>query len=202
MNDNPTTTEEIAELLVYLGRAARGTDAASDLTVAQWTAMRFFARANRLSRTPSAFASFHATTRGTASQIIKSLMQKGYLARHEAADDRRSVLLDLTSSGKSSMRNDPLNNLTEAIDQLDSMLRTALRQALPALAGELGKVRGTVAFGTCGDCRHFSCCGAVSYCACVDAELAPADLGCLCVNFATGGGRNAAIPSLKPKEIS
>ncbi len=164
--------------------------------------MRFFARANRLSRTPSAFASFHATTRGTASQIIKSLMQKGYLTRHEGADDRRSVRLDLTSSGKSSMRNDPLSNLTEAIDQLESKLRTALRQALPALAGELAKVRDTVAFGTCGDCRHFSRCGAVSYCACVDAELAPDDLGCLCVNFAASEGRKAAMPNSKSKEVS
>ena len=202
MTDNPTTTEEIAELLVYLGRAARGTDAGSDLTAAQWTAMRFFARANHLSRTPSAFASFHATTRGTASQIIKSLMLRGYLVRHEAVDDRRSVRLDLTSSGKSIMRHDPLRDLTEAIDKLEGRLRTALRQALPALAGELAKIRETVAFGTCGDCRHFSCSGAVSYCACVAAELAPADLGRLCVNFAASEGRRAAMPSPKPKEIS
>ncbi len=202
MSEDVSDIEEIAELLVYLGRAARGTGARSYLTAAQWTAMRFFARANHVSRTPSAFASFHATTRGTASQIIKSLMQKGHLVRHQAVGDRRSVRLDLTRSGLAIMRNDPLHNLTDAIDRLDGKLRTALRQALPALAGELAKIRDTVAFGTCGDCRHFSCCDAVSYCACVDAELAPADLGCLCVNFATGGGRNAAIPSLKPKEIS
>ncbi|WP_296428066.1 MarR family transcriptional regulator [Yoonia sp.] len=202
MSENAIDTEEIAELLVYLGRAARGTDTGSDLTAAQWTAMRFFARANHVSRTPSAFASFHATTRGTASQVIKSLMQKGYLARHAAADDRRRVRLDLTGSGKSIMHFDPLNSLTEAIDQLEDKLRTALRQALPALAGELAKVRGTVAFGTCSDCRHFSYGGAVSYCACVGAELAPADLGCLCVNFAAGAGRKAALPSHKPKEIS
>lgn len=202
MTDTVTTTEETAELLVYLGRAARGTDAGSDLTAAQWTAMRFFARANHLSRTPSAFASFHATTRGTASQIIKSLMLRGYLVRHEAVDDRRSVRLDLTSSGKSIMRHDPLRDLTEAIDKLEGRLRTALRQALPALAGELAKIRETVAFGTCGDCRHFSCSGAVSYCACVAAELAPADLGRLCVNFAASEGRRVAMPSPKPKEIS
>jgi|TARA_R110000787_G_scaffold184933_3_gene296727 DNA-binding MarR family transcriptional regulator len=202
MSENAIDTEEIAELLVYLGRAARGTDTGSDLTAAQWTAMRFFARANHISRTPSAFASFHATTRGTASQVIKSLMLKAYLARHEAADDRRSVRLDLTRAGKSIMHFDPLNSLTEAIDQLEGKLRMALRQALPALAGELAKVRGTVAFGTCGDCRHFSCCGAVSYCACIDAELAPADLGCLCVNFAASEGRKVPMPSLKPKEIS
>jgi DNA-binding MarR family transcriptional regulator len=202
MTDNVTTTEEIAEMLVYLGRAARGTDVGSDLTAAQWTAMRFFARANRLSRTPSAFASFNATTRGTASQIIKSMMQRGYLVRHQAVDDRRSIRLDLTRSGQAIMRYDPLHNLTEAIDQLEGKLRTALRQALPALAGELAKVRGTIAFGTCGDCQHFSCCGVVSYCACVDAELAPADLGCLCVNFAASEGRKATMPRPKSKEIS
>ena len=202
MIDSPTTTEEIAELVVYLGRAARGTDAGLDLTAAQWTAMRFFARANQLSRTPSAFASFNATTRGTASQIIKSLMQKGYLVRHQAVGDRRSVRLDLTHSGRAIMHFDPLNNLMEAINQLEGKLRTALRQALPTLAGELAKVRGTVAFGTCGDCQHFSCCDAVSYCACVEAELAPADLGCLCVNFAASEGLKAAMPSLKSKEMS
>jgi DNA-binding MarR family transcriptional regulator len=202
MSNKVTNTDEIAELLVYLGRAARGTDAGSDLTAAQWTAMRFFARANRLSRTPSAFASFNATTRGTASQIIKSLMLRGYLVRHQAVGDRRSVRLDLTSSGQAIMRYDPLHSLTDAIDRLGGKLRTALRQALPALAGELAKIRDTVAFGTCGDCRHFSGCGAVSYCACVDAELAPADLGCLCVNFAASDGRKLAMPSLKSKGIS
>ena len=202
MIDNATDSEDIAELLVYLGRAARGIDAGSDLTAAQWTAMRFFAHANRFSRTPSAFASFHATTRGTASQTIKSLMLKGYLVRYEAVDDRRSVRLDLTSNGQTIMRHDPLCKLTEAIDRLPGRLRTALRQALPALAGELAKSRDTVAFGTCGDCRHFSCCGAVSYCACVGDELAHADLGCLCVNFAASERRKAAMPSSKSSEIS
>jgi DNA-binding MarR family transcriptional regulator len=200
MTDIATDTEEIAELLVYLGRAARGTDAGSDLTAAQWTAMRFFARANRLSRTPSAFASFHATTRGTASQIIKSLMQRGYLVRHEAVDDRRSVRLDLTSSGQAVMWHDPLREMTEAIDRLDGSLRTALRQALPALAGELAKIRGTVVFGTCGDCRHFSGGGTTSYCACVAAEVAPSDLGRLCINFAANQDRKLVLHGADPRK--
>lgn len=184
MNTTVAITEEIAELLVYLGRAARGGDAGSDLTAAQWTALRFFARANDVSRTPSAFASFHATTRGTASQTIKSLTSKGYLARCEAADDGRSVRYDLTVIGLTIMQDDPLRDLSDAIDRLDIRLKSALRQALPALVGELAKGRGTVAFGTCGDCRHFSSGGAVSYCVCVAAELDPADLGRLCINFA------------------
>ncbi len=202
MADIATDTEEIAELLVYLGRAARGTDAGSDLTAAQWTAMRFFARANRLSRTPSAFASFHATTRGTASQIIKSLIQRDYLVRHEALGDRRSVRLDLTNNGQTNMRHDPLRDLTEAIDRLQGSLRIALRQALPALAGELAKIRGTVVFGTCGDCRHFSGGGATSYCACVAAEVAPTDLGRLCINFAANHDRKLVLPGADPRKTS
>ena len=200
MTDIATDTEEIAELLVYLGRAARGTDAGSALTAAQWTAMRFFARANRLSRTPSAFASFHATTRGTASQIIKSLIQRNYLVRHDAVDDRRSIRLDLTSSGETVMRHDPLHDMTEAIDRLEGTLRTALRRALPALAGELAKIRGTVVFGTCGDCRHFSGGGKTRYCACVAAEVAPSDLGRLCINFAANQDRKLVLPGADPRK--
>ncbi|SEN82862.1 transcriptional regulator, MarR family [Loktanella fryxellensis] len=199
MDNNVTSTDEIAELLVYLGRAARGGDAASDMTAAQWTALRFFARANDVSRTPSAFASFHATTRGTASQTIKSLLVKGYLERHESADDRRSVRFDLTDAGLAAMREDPLRAVSEAIDRLDAGLKSALRQALPALAGELAAIRDTVAFGTCGDCRHYSG-GAISYCACVAAELAPADLGRLCINFAAREGRKLASPGFEPGE--
>ncbi|WP_187293224.1 hypothetical protein [Octadecabacter arcticus] len=39
MNDSPANTGKITELLVYFGRAARGTDAGSDLTAAQWTVL-------------------------------------------------------------------------------------------------------------------------------------------------------------------
>jgi len=78
----PYTPDRIAELLVHVGRAAQSADARSELTAAQWTCLRFFARANGTTRTPSAFASFQATTRGTASQIIKSLERPGAGCAH------------------------------------------------------------------------------------------------------------------------
>ena len=49
-----------------------------ELSPAQWMALRYFARANPFSRTPSAFAAFQATTRGTASQAIKALEASGW----------------------------------------------------------------------------------------------------------------------------
>lgn len=202
MDNKVTNTDEIAELLVYIGRAARAGDTGSALTAAQWTALRFFARANDVSRTPSAFASFHATTRGTASQTIKSLLTKGFLARSEAAGDRRSVRYDLTAAGMQVMRGDPLRDLSDAIDRLDAGLRSTLRQALPALVGELSDIRDTVAFGTCGDCRHFSDDGASSYCVCVAAELDPADLGRLCINFAAAKDPKPVLPGFSPRKAT
>jgi DNA-binding MarR family transcriptional regulator len=70
------------------------------LSPAQWVALRYFARANTFSRTPSAFAEFQATTRGTASQTIKTLEAGGYMVRQRSKEDGRSVSLRLTSKGK------------------------------------------------------------------------------------------------------
>ncbi len=76
-------SHSITELVFHLGRIASGEGLVEGLTAAQWSVLRYFAQANRFSRTPSAFAAFHGTTRGTASQTIKSLETQGYLTLWE-----------------------------------------------------------------------------------------------------------------------
>ena len=73
------SARETAELLLLVGRLVQAEGYDGELSPAQWMALRFFARANSFSRTPSAFAEFQATTRGTASQAIKALEAGGYL---------------------------------------------------------------------------------------------------------------------------
>src|SRR6516165_10522816 len=75
------SARETAELLLLVGRLVQADGYEGELSPAQWMALRFFARANSFSRTPSAFADFQATTRGTASQAIKALEAGGYLVR-------------------------------------------------------------------------------------------------------------------------
>ena len=87
---------ETAELLVQVGRLVQAEGYDGELSPAQWMALRFFARANLFSRPPSAFAEFQATTRGTATQTIKSLEAGGYLVRQPSKVDKRSVSLRLT----------------------------------------------------------------------------------------------------------
>src|SRR6056297_3898027 len=113
MTRDPRTPDRIAELLVHVGRAAQSEDARSELTAAQWTCLRFFARANGSTRTPSAFASFQATTRGTASQIVKGLEARGLIVRRRSERDRRSVCFDLTETGRAMLDADQLRSTSE-----------------------------------------------------------------------------------------
>jgi len=184
MPTEPHTLDRIAELLVYLGRAVQSEDARSELTAAQWTCLRFFARANGSTRTPSAFASFQATTRGTASQIIKSLERRGLVSRTRSDRDRRSVCFDLTDKGRTVLDNDPLRVLVGLIDGLDDAESARFLSTLSGLASALAAKRDAPSFGTCRDCSHFGATGDVAYCACMAAELATDETTKLCASYA------------------
>jgi len=190
MTTEPHTPDRIAELLVHLGRAVQSEDARSELTAAQWTCLRFFARANGSTRTPSAFASFQATTRGTASQIIKSLERRGLVSRTRSDRDRRSVCFDLTDKGRTMLDNDPLRVLVGLIDGLDDAESGRFLTTLSGLTAALAAKRDAPAFGTCRDCSHFGTTGDAAYCACMAAELATDETTKLCASYAPMPGNN------------
>jgi len=183
MIDEHQTPDRIGELLVHLGRVARRENGRSDLTAAQWTCLRFFARANGSTRTPSGFASFQATTRGTASQIIKSLEGRRLITRSRSERDRRSVCFDLTEHGRAMLAQDPLRDLIDVIDCLGTLERNRFLETLSRLASALAVRRETPAFGTCRDCSHFGMSGDTAYCACMAAELAADETTRLCASY-------------------
>src|SRR5262249_50395016 len=118
------SARETAELLLLVGRLVQADGYEGELSPAQWMALRFFARANSFSRTPSAFAEFQATTRGTASQAIKALEAGGYLVRQRSQADGRSVTLRLTDKGHEVVARDPLEALVRAVGSLDPREQT------------------------------------------------------------------------------
>ena len=124
------SARETAELLLLVGRLVQAEGYDGELSPAQWMALRYFARANPFSRTPSAFAAFQATTRGTASQAIKALEASGYLVRQRSKADGRSVSLRLTNKGNKALARDPFEVLVRAVDSLDAKERTAVHQTL------------------------------------------------------------------------
>ncbi len=183
MEARSDTPDRIAELLIHIGRAARIEDGRSKLTAAQWTCLRFFARANGSTRTPSAFANFQATTRGTASQIVKSLESRGLVARRRSALDRRSVRFDLTETGRALLEHDPLRDVIGVINGLEAGERDRFLATLSRLASAFAGLRAVPAFGTCRDCSHFTPAGESGHCACMAAELSADDIERLCASF-------------------
>ncbi len=182
----------VAELIAHLGRIAHGDGFAAGLTPAQWTALRYFASANRFSRTPSAFAEFHATTRGTASQTNESLVARGYLVRTRSEADGRSTRLDLTDRARAILADDPFEALVRAAGALPPGARGQLANALERMLGHVARERSKRPFGSCTSCEHLEGEGKPPYrCGCLGEPLAEAELQQLCINFAPG--RNSAM---------
>ena len=186
------SARETAELLLLLGRLVQAEGYHGELNPAQWMALRFFSRANSFSRTPSAFAEFQATTRGTATQTIKALETGGYLVRQRSEADGRSVSLRLTSKGKKALARDPFVVLVRAVDLLDAKEQTAMHHALHQVLTTLAASGAHRRFGVCQDCTYLSGetrCNLTSArtsapkCLLLGVPIEPEDVDLLCVHF-------------------
>jgi DNA-binding MarR family transcriptional regulator len=145
--------DKIANLINRLGRSIHCRQFAQGLNPAQWEALRYLSRANHYSRTPSALADYLRTTKGTASQTLKSLEAKGYVRRVPVPRDRRAVRIDITDAGHVALRRDPLQCLESSAAELGADLDTVSR-FLGHLALKLERANGK-AFGLCSECTYF-----------------------------------------------
>lgn len=164
-----------AHLVERLARIVRAGDYAAGLNPAQMEALRFLARANRFSRTPSALAAFFGATRGTVSQTLKTLEAKGYIEKAPSEDDGRVVRLSLTPSGRAAIEADGGAALAGAIEAAGDVVAT-----LKALEAALHRSPGGSAFGVCKSCRHFSREGGARRCARFAADLAAQEAEAIC----------------------
>jgi DNA-binding MarR family transcriptional regulator len=177
---------DVAHLIDRLDRLARSGEAVGELNPAQWEALRFVARANRFSRTPAALAEYLGSTRGTVSQTLIALEQKGHVTREPSPRDRRSVMLELTAMGSQALKHDPILALAADLEnaaphQLEATVEV-LRGALHAMITR----NGGRAFGACYACRHFRKGGgsgrsAPHHCALLDEPLSDTDSRAICV---------------------
>lgn len=131
-----TAAREAVDLLVQAGTIWHFDGTQQGLRDRDWMVLRFLARANRFSRTPSALAQFVGVTRATASQMLKDLEGRGYVERRRSPQDKRSVTLAVTPQGKRILAGDPIKPLVNAILALElgaNNFRDILRRVLDSL---------------------------------------------------------------------
>lgn len=178
----------VVELLCRLGRAMHCMQFSQGLNPAQWEALRYLARANRYSRTPSALADFLGTTKGTASQTVKALQAKGYVRRQPEPADRRACRLEITEAGRDILRRDPIRDVAAGLTSTGlDMVSTAA--GLELLLRGLRADCGVREFGVCERCRHFcgdaACAeeGGPHRCGLTGEPLSVPETSDICVNF-------------------
>jgi DNA-binding MarR family transcriptional regulator len=124
MNEDSTSVtsfhlpKAVAELFEHLSRAIYSMSFSEGLNPAQWNALRYLNRANPSSRTMSAFARFHVTTRSTASQTLAALVRKKLIKKARDSEDGRVIRLELTPKGQRLLDRDPVNHLVAALESL------------------------------------------------------------------------------------
>ncbi len=180
---------DIAELVDRLGRIAHALQFTGGLNPAQWEALRYLARANRYSCSPSALAAYLRTTKGTVSQTLITLESKGYVRRTRGRVDRRSVDLSLTEEGRKMLRNDPIGLIERVGDDLPLPVRQALTDGMDSLLNSLNKAQRHPVFGVCSDCSYCHRAGGQSrsaapcYCGLADDPLTEEDTRLICIDF-------------------
>ncbi len=185
----PAPGQAVAELVEQLGRCACSEAFSAGLNPAQWSALRYFERANRFSRSVSAFAQYHGTTRGTASQTVRSLVQKGFLRRSPAKHDQRSFRLDLTARAQQVLGSDPFGEFVSAAGALPPEQCSALARGLRAMLEQVLDKRARRPFGVCTSCEHLDAVGGEGagecrhHCRIQDELLRDRELGRICVDY-------------------
>lgn len=133
MSMSDRSAEALAELMIQVARQVDATANASELKPAQWSALRYLARAARSARTNRAFASYHRTTTGTVTLTLKTLVDRGLLEREGDPSDKRLVLFTVTEKGRSMLAQDPFQDLVARVTCLRPEQRAALADALTSL---------------------------------------------------------------------
>lgn len=149
-----TETDLVRQLISRLARLDADAGRSEGLNPAQSMALEYLARANKFSRQPSHVAEFMGSTRGTISQTLKALRDKGLISELRSETDRRSLSYNLTQKGRRILAQS--NSLRSAFKELSVNELGKLERSLQAVLNTSLRSNGLKPFGVCKTCAHFS----------------------------------------------
>ena len=118
--------------------------------------LNYLSLCNRYSDTPAAVTDYIGQTKGTVSQSLLVLEEKGFIQKYVDQEDRRVVHLSLSRAGENVIRKtNPPTLLTRAIKHLTASERETLDESLMQLLQGLQRAGDSRSFGVCRTCRFF-----------------------------------------------
>jgi MarR family transcriptional regulator, organic hydroperoxide resistance regulator len=160
------TVHDIIERLGNLVRAdVRALCHAQGVRPVQFEALRYLLQCNRYSDTPQAVTEFLGLTKGTVSQTLTVLEQKGLLVKRNDKGDKRVVHLKPTIKGRRLIEQViPSQTVASGIESLSVSEQLEMVEALQHLLRSIQKTNGLKTFASCHTCRfnnkrdgHFFC---------------------------------------------
>ncbi|NTX10783.1 winged helix-turn-helix transcriptional regulator [Myxococcus sp. CA051A] len=144
-------------------------------------ALRYLQSCNRYSNTPAALTEYLGLTKGTVSQTLLLLEEKGLLRKQADTEDRRVIHLLLTEAGRAVLKQAlPPELFKRALAGLPGD-GAALDESLTELLRALQAANAQRSFGACGTCKHFQREGAGRFrCGLTQDPLSREDSQLLC----------------------
>lgn len=149
-------TYQLVERLAELLRSdSRAVGSEFGLQPIQLEALHYLSLCNKYSDTPLAIADYLGQTKGSVSQTLKVLENKGFLVKFVDINDKRIQHLKLTSEGHKVLEKaipSPLfGKLSEQLEQTEI---NEINQTLKYLITQLLKATPRKSFGLCSECRY------------------------------------------------
>ncbi|MBL8429438.1 MAG: MarR family transcriptional regulator [Dechloromonas sp.] len=152
-------TASLPQILNALSRAMlfeqRQAAVSAGLLPVQLAILGYLRDANRYSNMPQCLAEYLGLTKGTVSQSLKILEEKGWVLRQPDINDRRIVRLAISETGRSTLEQSDDDAWRIAANQLPASEQESLRRLLTQLLASWQHEREGKTFGICRTCRHF-----------------------------------------------
>ena len=176
---------EVHDLIERLGNLVRADVRAGcnayGMRPVQLEALGFLTQCNRYSDTPQAVAEFLGLTKGTVSQTLNVLEQKGLLRKLGDDKDKRLVHLAPTAKGRRLVeRVVPAASLAAGIEKLSKSDSHTIAGALRMLLRSVQKANDLKTFAPCHTCRFNQERKDGYFCELTQEPLAERDITLLC----------------------
>ena len=153
------------------------------LQMVHFQVLEFLSLSNKYSDTPAAIANYFGMTRGTVSQSLIILENRGYIKKIQDHDDKRIFHVQLLEPGINTLRKAKPADFFEKASEIlskDSPNTTDGEEIFIKALIALQKANNSYSFGVCKTCKNFTLKSSGSFCDLTQEELSTNDRQKIC----------------------